>query len=526
MKAGATLGLVGVFAFLLVCWTWSLRAQDSPRPVPTTLAEAHAELEKILPAADLARIDAMKSPDEMIVYHRGLGMGLRNDWALWRGGPLATHMNALGFFHPEDISGAILATFWCKRHGQDFQLRERAEKYARFWEESRRRDLDEKKRAAEAKTAIRAMMMGLRFTGQTAPTVRMLDRIEHSLRVRFLAPYRTGVFLSVREQSCQDDDFALTGYFYDPADGLLHPVRVPEVAEVRSVVVAGGTVWFAGVKDGRNVLLGIEGNQRHTPPLPLDGVPQLGRDGQSLLAVYPREVFRRADSRWERVGASKEPLPHSGPPPEWRDGRLFLRDEGREENDKRLWWLQGGGELTSLDRDVKVVSSEGPRWENSFSHAFTPDGALWACVGEGYAQKSLLRRAPDGTYTVAIMNNSVSFTSDLLDSEGMDEGLSVSATAALPDGTLLLVGDSGLYRLAGKELTGEISFENTRQEIPIEDGKNVYHWGWDPSDVLMRPDGSYLITGAFGGVYLLGKDPAGKWAFRALDEREGDPITW
>ena len=520
--------LASISACLLLCLAWSsLRAQDSSQPVPKTLAEAHEELERTLPAAELARIDAMKSADEMIVYHRSLGMGLRNRWGLWRGGPLAAHMNALGFFHPDDMSSVILETFWCKRHGQDFQLQERAEKCARYWEEARQRSTDEKVRVAEAKATIRAMMMGLRFTGQAAPTVRMPDRVEHSLRVRFLVPYGKGVFMSVRGLlGRQSDDFALTSCFYDPTDGLLHPVKVPEIADVLSVVVAGETAWFAGVRDGKNILVGTDGNQRRTPPLPMDGLPQLGLDQESLLAVYPRDVFRWTGGRWEHVCSSREKLPHSGPPPELRGDGLFLRDEGTWENEKRLWWLQGDGELVSLDRDVKVVGSEGPRWENSFSHTFTPDGVLWACVGEGHAQKSLLRRAPDGNYAVAIMNNSVSFTPELLGSEASNEGLSVSAVTAQPDGKLLLVGDSGLYRLAGQELVREVAFENTHQEIPIEGGKNVYHWGWDPSHALVRPDGSYLITGEFGGVYRLGRDPGGKWTFQALDERLGDPVTW
>jgi hypothetical protein len=101
--------------------------------IPTTLDEAHLQLERELPKEELAKIDAMKSEDQMIEYHMGLGMGLRNTWGLWKGGPLAKHMNALGFFHPDDMSGVILETFWCKRHGKDFRLKERADFCAIYW---------------------------------------------------------------------------------------------------------------------------------------------------------------------------------------------------------------------------------------------------------------------------------------------------------------------------------------------------------------------------------------------------------
>jgi len=101
--------------------------------IPTTLEEAHLQLERQFPKEELAKIDAMKSEDEMIQYHSGLGMGMRNGWGLWTGSPLAQHMRKLGFTHPDDMSGVILETFWCKRHGKDFRLKERAVFYAAYW---------------------------------------------------------------------------------------------------------------------------------------------------------------------------------------------------------------------------------------------------------------------------------------------------------------------------------------------------------------------------------------------------------
>jgi len=112
-------------------------AKEQPKeaepPAPKTLDEAHERLEKLLPKEELAKIDAMKSEDEMIEYHFGLGMGIRNNWGLWGGGPLAQHMKKLGFTRPDNMSGVILETFWCKRHQKDFRLKERAAFYAAYW---------------------------------------------------------------------------------------------------------------------------------------------------------------------------------------------------------------------------------------------------------------------------------------------------------------------------------------------------------------------------------------------------------
>jgi hypothetical protein len=108
-------------------------AKETELPPPATLEEAHEQLERLLPPGELAKIDAMRSEDEMIKYHRGIGMGMRNGWGLWKGGPLAKHMNKLGFYHPDDMSGVILETFWCKRHKKEFRLKERAAYYEAYW---------------------------------------------------------------------------------------------------------------------------------------------------------------------------------------------------------------------------------------------------------------------------------------------------------------------------------------------------------------------------------------------------------
>ncbi len=105
--------------------------------IPSTLEEAHEELERLLPKEELAKIDAMKSEDEMIEYHFGAGMGMRNSWGLWGESPLSKHMRSLGFTHADDMSGVILETFWCKRHGKEFRIEERANYYKAYWKEDK-----------------------------------------------------------------------------------------------------------------------------------------------------------------------------------------------------------------------------------------------------------------------------------------------------------------------------------------------------------------------------------------------------
>src|SRR4051812_25886021 len=79
--------------------------------IPKDLDDAHQQLLKIFTPKDIAHIKAMKKEGDMIQYHMGLGMGLRNDWGLWRGSRLSQWFNQRGIFHPDDMSGIIFDTF-------------------------------------------------------------------------------------------------------------------------------------------------------------------------------------------------------------------------------------------------------------------------------------------------------------------------------------------------------------------------------------------------------------------------------
>lgn len=433
---------------------------------------------------------------------------------------------------------------------------------------------EEENRVQKAKVAIRNMMMGLHFEKRDVPTVPMPT--QNGMSVRFLCPFRGGVFLTaycqgrkqgsaaitegvyidpadgeVRTKPQYDgpvargfcwgappdreihkmkpgEDFYTQGLFFDPADRKIHEIRVAEVNEAYAAVVVGNRAWFAGQTNGKAILVGIGDRDRITVSLPQeDEIPDLGMDGQSLLAVYSKTIFRLTDRKWTPVHSGDILLPRSGLPPQRHGNMVFFRDEGMHENCKRLWWLTMGEQLhlSALDHDVGVVGESGPRWEDSSSYCVTRSGDLWACVGDQYAA-SLLRRSKDGSYSIAIMNNSVRFTGELLGSRETDQGVSVSAVTALPDDTLLLVGDTGLYRLKGNELVQELAF--TPQTVSDSSGRVVRYWYWNPSNVLRLDDGSYLIgCSSWRGVYLLRKGDDGQWSFLSVDNRErGDPVVW
>ena len=547
--------------------------QQEQEKIPTTLGEAHAELERILPPQTLADIDAMPSEGCMIEYHMSLGLSIRNRWGLWGGSALAKHMQGLGFAHPDKMSDVILRTFWCKRHGQDLRLKERA-----AGDNDARRALqkpqeEEEKRVQKAKAAIRNMMMGLRLEKRDVPAVRI--PISKGLNVRFLCPYRGGVFLAaycqgrissdlycVSEGYYVDpdnnelhpkpeyddfvlrgsywvggnrghgemkpgDDFYTQGFYVDLADRKIHRISVPEVNEVYAAVVAGDRAWFAGLTNGNPVLVGVGERDRIVMSLPqADEIPDLGMDDQSLLAVYPKKIFRLTDRQCTLVHSGDVLLPRSGLPPQLYGNEVFLRDEvERTGHGKRLWWLTLGEKLHlhALDHNVGVVGQSGPRWENSPSYCVTKSGDLWACVGDPNGM-SLLRRSKEGNYSVAITNNSVQFTGDLLGSEKTNQGLTVSAVTALSDDSLLLAGNVGLYRFKGNELVQELAF--APEETTGSSGGVVPRRDWNPSTILVLDDRSYIIgTDSSNGICWLHKSEDGQWTCVPIDDAH-DTVIW
>ena len=52
------------------------------------MQDCFIQLDKILPEKDRTEIKNLKSRDETIKYHHGLGVWLRNNWGLWGGSRL------------------------------------------------------------------------------------------------------------------------------------------------------------------------------------------------------------------------------------------------------------------------------------------------------------------------------------------------------------------------------------------------------------------------------------------------------
>ena len=101
--------------------------------IPEDLNDAFSELQKMLHPILVEEIKHGLESD-MIKYHSGLGKWIRNNWAFWKGSRLSRYFNELGIYHPDDMSGINLDSFWRHLNGKEIELDAQIGKYKAYWE--------------------------------------------------------------------------------------------------------------------------------------------------------------------------------------------------------------------------------------------------------------------------------------------------------------------------------------------------------------------------------------------------------
>jgi hypothetical protein len=86
----------------------------------------------MLPPATLQKMRD-GSEREMVLYHMGLGLWMRNNWGLWSRGPLYEHFAGLGLQHPDDMSGLILTCLWRRLHDAPLGVQDEVAHYQEYW---------------------------------------------------------------------------------------------------------------------------------------------------------------------------------------------------------------------------------------------------------------------------------------------------------------------------------------------------------------------------------------------------------
>jgi hypothetical protein len=89
--------------------------------IPPAIAPAFALLDSVLSPAQKDTLRRML-PDSAGLYHFTLGLFLRNEGGLWKGGPVAESLLARGVKQPDNMFGIILAAYGLYLRGKPIDL--------------------------------------------------------------------------------------------------------------------------------------------------------------------------------------------------------------------------------------------------------------------------------------------------------------------------------------------------------------------------------------------------------------------
>ena len=110
---------------------------------PVNLEDAVAQLQFLHPDSVQAKIKTMSEDEFTGNAHMGMGMWIRNNWKLWGNGKLGKYFNSIGIYHPDDMSGIILTSYYRELKGIEWQVEEQVKVYQKYWDEIKEREKDE-----------------------------------------------------------------------------------------------------------------------------------------------------------------------------------------------------------------------------------------------------------------------------------------------------------------------------------------------------------------------------------------------
>lgn len=103
---------------------------------PKNLDEAISQLDILLTVKDKKEIFDMTEEDYITNSHFSTGLWIRNNWGLWGGKDLSKYFNRMGIYHPDDMSGIILCTYYRHLHNKDYELDKQIKYYQDYWTKS------------------------------------------------------------------------------------------------------------------------------------------------------------------------------------------------------------------------------------------------------------------------------------------------------------------------------------------------------------------------------------------------------
>lgn len=101
--------------------------------IPKDLDDCFIQINQLLTDSVKRALSSQTEDEFSIGMHRSFGLWIRNNWGLWRGSRLSKFFNEIGIFHPDDMSGIILDSYYRHSTGKDIKLEEQVKYYQDYW---------------------------------------------------------------------------------------------------------------------------------------------------------------------------------------------------------------------------------------------------------------------------------------------------------------------------------------------------------------------------------------------------------
>lgn len=139
MKNSLTISLV----FLMVYQVLSAQNEKDTRRlkadtidgiyIPKNLEDCFVQIDKMLNDSIKIEIKKKTEDDFSADSHFGLGKWVRNNWGLWAGSRLSKYFNKMDIYHPDDMSGIIVTSYYRKLTGKEIDLEKQIKFYKSYW---------------------------------------------------------------------------------------------------------------------------------------------------------------------------------------------------------------------------------------------------------------------------------------------------------------------------------------------------------------------------------------------------------
>lgn len=112
--------------------------------IPRNLEECFTQIDKFWDDSTKLMVKSWTEDEFSGKAHFGFGMWMRNNWQLWGGSRLSKYFNDKGIFHPDDMSGIILKSYYRYLNNKEIKLDEQIKFYQEYWEKYKKEENEKK----------------------------------------------------------------------------------------------------------------------------------------------------------------------------------------------------------------------------------------------------------------------------------------------------------------------------------------------------------------------------------------------